>query len=253
MESDQTKPARAHSRQAVMIIPEERPLLARRPWVGILISVLGALIFLLLAYEVKTNGILVSQDNPIAQALHFQARHGSWVVLGIMWFFSALGQEGIVLFMLALTVIWIIQKRWRELTMMIFGVGGGEMLFQTLGAIVNRHRPVFSDPLEKLLGPGFPSGHTTTSIIMFGLMLYVLWPRIRTPLMKLVGILLVILVVGMIGLGRMYIGDHYLTDILSGVAAGIAWGAAVFTAVEVAYWGHQPGGRTGKEGHPHPG
>ena len=233
--------------QAVVVLPQSRPLLARRPWVGILVMLVGIAIFALLAFNVVTNGPLIQQDQPIAQALHYQARHGSWVILGIMWFFSATGMEGIMMFILVLAVIWIWQRRWRELTLLIYGVGGGEMLFQTLGHIFNRHRPVFPDPLEHLSGPGFPSGHTTTSIILFGLMLYLLWPRLKTGSARLLGILLVIFMVGMIGFARMYIGDHFLTDILGGVFAGLAWGAAVFTGVEIAYWSHQPGGRKGIE------
>jgi undecaprenyl-diphosphatase len=231
--------------QASVVLPQERPLLARRPWVGLLVSMIGIALFALLAFNVQTNGPLVQLDSPLAQALHYQARHGSWVVLAIMWFFSATGREGIMLFMLILSIAWIIQKRWPELAMLIYGVGGAEGLFQTLGAIFNRHRPVFPDPLEVLSGPGFPSGHTTTSIVLFGLMLYILWPRLHSSLARAAGILLVILTVGMIGFGRMYIGDHYLTDILAGAAAGLAWGALVFTGVEVAHWSHQTGGPTG--------
>jgi membrane-associated phospholipid phosphatase len=245
MESENSRIVTPLRRQAAVIIPQDRPLLARHPWVGILVSLIGIAIFALLAYNVMTNGPLVQMDNPIAQALHYQARHGSWVVLGIMWFFSATGMEGVMMFILLLSIAWIIQKRWRELTMLIYGVGGAEGLFQTLGHIFNRHRPVFPDPLEHLSGPGFPSGHTTTSIVLFGLMLYVLWPRLHSGLARAISILLVLLTVGMIGFGRMYIGDHYLTDILGGAAAGLAWGALVFTGVEVAYWNHQPGGRKG--------
>ncbi len=234
-------------RQAAVVVPQEPSLLARHPWVGVLVSLIGIALFALLAFNVQTNGPLVQLDSPLAQALHNQARHGSWVVLAIMWFFSATGREGIMLFMIILSIAWIIQKRWRELTMLIYGVGGAEGLFQTLGHVVNRHRPVFPDPLEVLSGPGFPSGHTTTSIVLFGLMLYILWPRLHSGLARAAGILLVILTVGMIGFGRMYIGDHYLTDILGGAAAGLAWGALVFTGVEVAYWSHQPGGRTGRK------
>jgi undecaprenyl-diphosphatase len=234
----------------VVVIPQQRPILARQPWVGILIFLLGVFLFGLLAFNVTTNGPLIRLDEPIAQALHFQARHGSWVILGIMWFFSAVGFDGIFLFVIVLSAAWIWQKRWRELTMLIYGVGGGEALFQTLGHIFNRHRPVFPDPLEKLTGPGFPSGHTTTAILLFSLMLYLLWPRLSSRWKKALGIFLVIFMVGMIGFARMYIGDHYLTDILGGVTAGMAWGAAVFTGVEVAYWRHQPGGAGGRERSP---
>jgi membrane-associated phospholipid phosphatase len=247
MEMDKAGRSGAIRRRAVVVIPQKRPILARQPWVGVLVVLIGIGLFELLAYNILTHGPLIRLDEPLAQALHYQARHGSWLILGIMWFFSAVGFAGILLFTLALSVAWIIQKRWRELTMLIYGVGGGEALFQTLGNIVNRHRPVFADPLEKLSGPGFPSGHTTTSMLLFGLMLYLLWPRLPSGLAKALGIFLVLFMVAMIGFARMYIGDHYLTDIIGGAATGLAWGAAVFTGVEIAYWRHQPGGRSGRQ------
>ena len=247
IEKDLSSAIKGLNRQAVVVMPQQRPLIVRRPWIGIIVMLVGILLFSLLANQVLTKGPLIGLDQPLAQSLHNQARHGSWVILGIMWFFSATGMEGIMMFLLVLSVIWIWQRRWRELTLLIYGVGGGEMLYQTLGHIVNRHRPVFPDPLETLPGPGFPSGHTTTSIILFGLMLYLLWPRLHSWPARLLGLVLVPVVVGLIGFGRMYIGDHFLTDILAGVFAGTAWGAAVLTGVEVAYWSHQPGGRTGQE------
>jgi undecaprenyl-diphosphatase len=157
-------------------------------------------------------------------------------VLLIAWFFSATGREGIILFMLILTIIWARQRKWREVAMILLGVGGGEALFQILGGMIGRHRPVFPDPLEVLPGPGFPSGHTTTSILLFGLFLYLLWRRLPSNTWRAVGVFLVIFMVSAIGAARMYIGDHYLTDIVSGAALGTAWAGLIYTTIEMVSW-----------------
>jgi undecaprenyl-diphosphatase len=197
---------------------------------------LGILIFGILTFNVMHQGPLTALDQPIAQTLHQQARHGPWLVLLIAWSFSATGREGIIFFMLILTIIWVRQHRWREVAMLILGVGGGEILFQVLGGMIGRHRPVFPDPLEVLPGPGFPSGHTTTSILLFGLFLYLLWHRLPSNTWRAVGVLLVIFMVSAIGAARMFIGDHYLTDILSGVALGTAWAGLIYTTIEMVSW-----------------
>ena len=214
----------------------EGPALARNPGLGLVLFFIGILIFGILAFNVKTNGVLTRYDLPIAQALHAEARHGPWPILLVAWFFSATGQAGIILFMLILTILWARQRRWRELALMILGVGGGEALFQVLSAMIGRHRPVFPDPLETLPGPGFPSGHTTTSVLLFGLFLYLFWRRLPSPAWRAVGVALFLLLVGGIGLGRMYIGDHYLTDILGGYALGTAWAGLIWTTIEMVAW-----------------
>ncbi len=223
--------------RSVLAVPEQPSFLARYPAAGIAFALICALGFSILAFNVLHNGPLVHQDQPLAQALHQEARHGPWIILLVLYGFSATGREGIILISLLLSIIWIRQKRWRELTMLIYGAGGGELLFQALGGLIDRPRPSYPDPIEVIHGAGFPSGHTTTSIILFGLILYLLWPRLPSKTWRAVGLFALILLIGLIGFARMYIGTHYLTDILGGVFTGLVWGTAVVTGVEAAFWG----------------
>ena len=199
------------------------------------------LAFAFLAYNVITNGPLTRLDQPLALALHQEARHGPWIILLVLYGFSAAGREGVLLFLLILSFFWIRQKRWRELTMLVYGVAGAEGFFQALSGNINRHRPVFPDPIETINGPGFPSGHTTTSIVLYGLILYLLWPKL-SPRWRRIAPFGVLFFVLLIGLGRMYVGTHFLTDIAGGLFAGLAWGVAVVTGVENAYWRTHPDG-----------
>jgi len=43
-----------------------------------------------------------------------------------------------------------------------------------------------------------------------------------------------VLLVLLVGLSRMYLGVHYLSDVLGGYAAGVVWLAACITGLEVA-------------------
>lgn len=226
---------------------DNRPVLVRNPGFGLLVFIIGAAIMGVLTYNVLHNGPLTKFDQPLAQALHYDARNGPWPILLLMWGFSALGQAGIMMFMLLLAIVWAVHHHWRNIAMILFGVGGGEALFQLIGGMVNRHRPVFPDPLEKLPGPGFPSGHTTTSVLLFGLMLYLLWRRLPSNTWRVIGLLIVIAIVNLIGFARMYIGDHYLTDILAGEATGLAWFGLIYTTIELVAWGWHQRRRTAKK------
>lgn len=72
------------------------------------------------------------------------------------------------------------------------------------------------------------------SLIAYGMLAYLLVrdAKRRRPRMAIVAgaVLLVLL----IGLSRMYLGVHYLSDVLGGYAAGVVWLAACITGLEVA-------------------
>jgi membrane-associated phospholipid phosphatase len=73
-------------------------------------------------------------------------------------------------------------------------------------------------------GPfAFPSGHVFTSVVFFGLVIYLLWTRDVPRPWRLAGTTVCgVLIVG-IALSRIYLRFHWLTDILGGLCGGAAY------------------------------
>lgn len=88
--------------------------------------------------------------------------------------------------------------------------------------IVGRERPPLSDRIMEATGYSFPSGHSTTSMAVFLVLIYVVRTQIKDQRLK--NILTILLTVPMIfvGLSRIYAGVHYPTDVFAGWALGIA-------------------------------
>jgi membrane-associated phospholipid phosphatase len=80
------------------------------------------------------------------------------------------------------------------------------------------------------LGNAFPSGHATQTIGFYGMLAAVLiiWyaPRLRRSFV--IGAALVTIVVGA---SRLYLGVHWLTDVLGGYALGLTWLAVVVIVI----------------------
>ena len=78
-------------------------------------------------------------------------------------------------------------------------------------------------------GWAFPSGHATQTIAFYGMLAIVLitWYGPRRRLLFAIGAALVTLVVGA---SRLYLGVHWLTDVLGGYALGLTWLAVVVIA-----------------------
>jgi undecaprenyl-diphosphatase len=80
--------------------------------------------------------------------------------------------------------------------------------------------------------PGFPSGHAVSVVVFYGLMAYLLAPKIPSAVWKGVVVAAALLIIGFVGFSRIVTGGHYLTDILAGYAVGIAWSGVVYTLIE---------------------
>ena len=207
--------------------------LARLPALGLGLLLVGGLLFAVLAVNVRTNGPLLAWDEPIIQALHGYATHDSWLGVDAMRFSGTLGRETAAGITVLLLLYWLWKRRWHLFSLLLIGVIGGNIWFEVLSRLFGRHRPVFPDPLDPLPGPGFPSGHSMTAMLLYGLILYLLLPRLRSWGWRLLAGLDAVLIVLLVGFSRLYMGAHYPTDVLGGYAFGLAWGALVYTGLEL--------------------
>ncbi|MBR4861017.1 MAG: phosphatase PAP2 family protein [Firmicutes bacterium] len=105
---------------------------------------------------------------------------------------------------------------------------GDMAVYKTMKHIFLRQRPDVMYHLVEQGGYSFPSGHSATSVAVYGLLFYLIRRHCRNPLAKnvLSGICL-FLAVG-VGPSRLYVGVHWFTDVLAGWCIG---GIAALTAI----------------------
>lgn len=213
--------------------PDLDRILGRLPIIGIVFLVVGLVVFGLLAFNVETNGPLTAADVPVSQSFHRLALSDPWLIRMVTMGTGSMGREFIIAAFVALGLYWLTERRWRELAMLVVGVGGGEVLFESLSRLFHRARPVLPNPIEHLSGPGFPSGHSIDSVLFYGLILYLALPHLASRTTRILAVIAAVMMVLMVGFSRLYVGDHYLTDVLAGYSVGMAWGALIYTAVDV--------------------
>lgn len=130
---------------------------------------------------------------------------------------TAFGNWGIV-FLLATSasvVLWL-TRRLRYIPALWLVLISNQTLINLLKGIFLRSRPEYA--VYREVTASFPSGHSAASFALFGFLTYVL-VRERTGRKVLVlgcGLMIVILV----GLSRLVLGEHYLSDVLSGYLVG---------------------------------
>jgi len=196
---------------------------------GVVLIVLGSWVFGAIAKAIVQGDPLVQLDLAVSAFLHAQAEPAFTAAMLVV---SFMGSYVIVVASLLLGAILAWRRCWYDLSTLVLAVAGGELINLLLKALFARDRPTFPDPLVTAIGASFPSGHAMASMIFYGLMIYfgVRWLtawRWRV-LVVVTGTVLIVL----IGFSRIYLGVHYLSDVLAGYAAGLTWLAFTITGVE---------------------
>jgi membrane-associated phospholipid phosphatase len=150
-----------------------------------------------------------------------------------MAFASALASTATVGVLFALVGGALLWKRlWYRLLGLVLVVPGGMLLNIVLKNLFDRARPGWADPLMALTGPGFPSGHTMMATLIYGYIAIYLMLAIASWRWRAFMAIVTFALVFLVALSRMYLGAHYLSDVLAAMAAGTAWLAFCLTAVE---------------------
>jgi undecaprenyl-diphosphatase len=97
--------------------------------------------------------------------------------------------------------------------------------------LIGRTRPALTDaipPYEH--SASFPSGHALNSVVIAGVVAYLVILRLKSPRSRLLTVILAAAFALTMGLSRVYLGHHWLTDVLAAWALGAAWLALWTTA-----------------------
>ena len=146
---------------------------------------------------------------------------------------------GLVAFFLALThlhsvaaigawslVFGIVLARLRERYWMLtlaLAVGGAMILNLVLKSAFERLRPRFANPLLFLDTFSFPSGHTAGSVAFYGVLAAFLVSRFGDRQRRAACVAGAIGAVSLVALSRVYLGAHYLTDVLAAMCSSTVW------------------------------
>ncbi len=99
----------------------------------------------------------------------------------------------------------------------IMVIGGAAIYL--IKEIVQRARPL--NALLNETNFSFPSGHATIGVIFFGTLIYLILNKIKSRQIKITLISLSVLMILIIGISRLILNVHWLTDVLAGLFLGL--------------------------------
>lgn len=130
---------------------------------------------------------------------------------------------GGIVCLVVLAILSFIFIKNKKIGLAIIGnLGISALLNNILKMILQRPRPTGYRLIEET-GYSFPSGHSMASMAFYGFFIYLVYKNLKNKYIKWGLIAVLSLLIVLIGLSRVYLGVHYLSDVLGGFLVTISY------------------------------
>ena len=200
---------------------------------GLAVCLLTAWIFAAILGAVREHDVLVARDQAVANWFH-----GNGTTLGDQIFvvISMIGSPVAMAVLFAAAVLYLWRAGQRTLLVAwVLSYVGGTVLDGVIKHVVHRPRPEFAARFLHYSSWSFPSGHSMGSLIGFAMLAYTIIRVCKIESMPVrIGIwAAAILMIALVGYSRIYLGVHYLSDVVAGYTLGLLWLAVCFTGLRM--------------------
>ena len=177
-----------------------------------------------LADEVLDNESIVRADGWL---VHWLAARRTPFGIGFFDAVSFAGNWEVATLVVVAAVIFLWNRRRRAALTMALACAGSELVVYFGKAGFGRPRPPAILSVVTELDGSFPSGHANISVVLYALGFYLLFRSARSPALRRLWLALAFLFPLLIGFSRLYLGVHYLSDVLAGWSIGLWWSILV--------------------------
>jgi membrane-associated phospholipid phosphatase len=171
-----------------------------------------------LALAAHANAVLPG-DLPFTKELQ---ESNSPVVYAIFYFVSWLGfsVQSVIIEALGLLSLWLLRLRMESIFLALSLLA--DLLGGVLKVVVGRSRPApdLVHVVQRIEQPSFPSGHTLHYTVFYGFLFFVVVTNFKLSWARNVALIVFGLLILLVGPSRVFLGEHWPTDVLGGYLVG---------------------------------
>jgi undecaprenyl-diphosphatase len=202
--------------------------------IGLVVCLLLIGVFGFIAHSALGEQALTAFDRRIGLALQAH-RESSANVRHAMVVLTAAGSAEAMTALTVLVGLGLLMRRKRLPALVwLLAMIATAVLNLGLKSVFGRDRPPWRDIVVDENSPSFPSGHSMGAVIAFGLLAYFLFLALPDRREKVAVIVLTVLLALAVGFSRIYLGAHYFSDVVGGLAVGGAWLSVCISGIEAA-------------------
>ncbi len=230
------------AQQAVKKETVSRPVRRYRTWVFQAYVLIAIALFSLLAVLASTSAYFAID---VTLTRFLQSIHSIFFDY-LMQFISFFGYsiQGAVILIAAVVILFALGLRWEALMAAFAGISV-ELLNTIIKIVIHRPRPEANlvHVFAKVSGYSFPSGHVMFYTGFFGFLLFLSFTLLKSSWKRTLLVLVFGLLIVLVGPSRMYLGEHWASDVLGGYLAGslsLAGSILIYRWGKPRFFIHQP-------------
>ncbi len=198
----------------------------------------GFLIFLISAFAILAFFANTTPYFPVDLIIthFFQSDKATWFS-SFMNFISWFGftPQAPVIAILVVIFIFVLGLRWEAVVILLTVAANGLANF-LVKLVVHRPRPAANlvEVFQHVSGFSFPSGHVMFYMAFFGFLLFLTFTLLKPSVVRTVLLILFGLMIILVGPSRIFLGEHWASDVLGGYLLG---SLVLIAAIQFYQWG----------------
>ncbi len=186
-----------------------------------LIFIIAFYAFVNLSLAIISNGSIIALDSYLVNLFYFYREEWLAVFFSLVTF---LGSSSVVIIVaIALTSLFFVKRKFAYILPFVTAFFGAEFSVYVLKEVVGRVRPPVDMAFLVENSFSFPSGHATIAVALYGFIIYILFREFGSRLRRMATLFIGVLLIFLIGLSRLYLGVHFLSDVVGGFLLGLLW------------------------------
>lgn len=150
----------------------------------------------------------------------FLLEHRNSILTDVVKIITQFGGAFVLIVISILCIILVKNKKYKvTITLNLIIIAGLNALLKNL---FERQRPT-NMPLIEETGFSFPSGHSMASMAFYGYIIYLVYKNVENVKLRYTLCILLSLLIILIGLSRIYLGVHYVSDVLAGLCFSLSY------------------------------
>jgi undecaprenyl-diphosphatase len=189
---------------------------------GLLLSAAGVFAFIAVLDQFLERDDIYLADQPVLEAL-VDVRT-PWLTTVLTGVTNAFGPVILPLVIGVLCLVWArLTRAWRDPAMLVGAMAASTGIAVAVKLLVSRPRP--EESLQVIPGLetsfSFPSGHTTGAATLVLVVAYLVWRRHKGTRQLVMWAVTSVGIVILVGGSRLYLGYHFVTDVMAGACLGV--------------------------------
>jgi undecaprenyl-diphosphatase len=196
---------------------------------GLLVAALGVVGFAALASHVRSGKTQAFDDTVI----RWMGDHHTQALDAAMLELTALGTGTVVMMIVAVAALFLVLTSHKYSAILLLASTAGGLLLNGLLKIgFNRPRPAIFLPEVHTVSSSFPSGHAMSAAIVYSTVAYLAARLHKRRWARWLVMTAALILIVLISISRLYLGVHYPSDVVAGVAIGLAWAGFCMATLE---------------------